>query len=149
VQKESFQIRIHCVFLSFSESAYQGHILPSFHRGVIIATENAYNSLRSPVFVIPDTDVGMCSRKWFMERIMNWDFYIRFMPNHLTAHKKPDVFSCSWKCDCVFFIGRHYVMPWTKWPSSPFLRMETALVSKMFSENVLRSSVDSPVWVPY
>jgi hypothetical protein len=77
------------------------------------------------MFVMPDTDVGMCSRKWFKERIMNWDFYIRFMSNHLTVHKKTimirraDVFSCSWKCDCVFFIGRHYVMAWTKWPSSP------------------------------
>jgi len=69
------------------------------------------NSLRNPVFVISDSDVRMCSRKWFMESIMNWDFYVRFMSNHLTARKKKtDVFSSSWKCDCVFFIGRHYVM---------------------------------------
>jgi len=36
-----------------------------------MVTKNAYIPFRNPVFVMPDIDVGMCSRKWFMERIMN------------------------------------------------------------------------------
>jgi hypothetical protein len=40
------------------------------NRGIIV-TKNAYNPLRNPVFVMPDTDVGMCGRKWFKEKITN------------------------------------------------------------------------------
>jgi hypothetical protein len=46
-------------------------MLPSCHQGGIIVTENALNSLGNPVFVMLDTDVGMCSRKWFKGRRMN------------------------------------------------------------------------------